>query len=122
MDDHSFRLIDHQQIRVLIHNVEWNILRRNRQGLYFGRGKGQFILGAKLIIFRRRLTVDDSVSVLNRLLERRTRAFGENARQIFVEPFARKIRIYQNLNRLHFRSPIPVLFSLRHGTYRTANK
>ena len=98
MYHHAARLVDHDDVIVLIDNIQRDILRDNLSFLRLRQFDPDFITGSCLCIFPERCTCQRDTALLHQILNRGARQLRQLFRKQLVQPLSRVRRIY--LNRL----------------------
>ena len=86
VNDHALRLIDHEQVAVLIHYIKRDILCPDRKLLRLGHGEADDIALPRLMILLNLSAVAHHKSVGKQPLHKRTGILAESLRQSFIKP------------------------------------
>ena len=92
MNDHPARLIDYNNVLVLIENIERDILRCDHNLLGGRHGAADFLPAAQLIIRFDRRAIHTDIAVRDEALHIAARAILHLARKEYIQTFSRRVR------------------------------
>ena len=88
VNDHAARLVDDDDVAVLIEDVERDILRQDLDGLRLRQVEGDFLPRLQLVVRLAHAATDERLPLRDDLLDMRARERGLHAREEAVEALA----------------------------------
>ena len=107
VDDHAARLVDDQQIVVLVHDVDGDILRPQLAVGCLGHDKAYLVAGRALVVFPDRASADGHCAVLDQPRGGAARKLRHTARKESVDTFGALLCCYRYdviVQIIHYRS------------------
>ena len=102
MHHHPLRLIHHDQIRILIQDIQRDVLRFNIRFHRFRHGENYFIITFDTTTSLYRRTVYQHISVFDQLLDKRTGQILHKQTHTFVNPFVFHLICYLKSEFFHY--------------------